>query len=97
MTGRKMTRKPWIHDDTASAVCSGRWSARLLGASSPITMCNAVTIEKAMTNEIAWSVVEPISRLKAWTMSSMITATTGSPIQPSARLEIVIPSCVAAM
>ena len=34
----------------------------LFGASSPITMCSAVTSEKAMMNEIAWIVVEPIER-----------------------------------
>ena len=60
-------------------------------------MCSVVMTVKAMATATAWALIcgqMPGSQLKA---GSIRRARAGSPIQPSARLASVMPSCVAAI
>ena len=54
-------------------------------------------MENAMANEIVWEVVSEIGPGRPAISGSMSVASAGSPIQPSPRLAMVMPSCVAAM
>ena len=92
MAGRNTNRNTLSGRITARAVRSLRWSARLFGASSPSTMCSAVM----MTNEITTATVcaaavESMSgsHVRA---GKIRWASAGSPTQPSARDEMVMPS-----
>ncbi len=77
---------------TARAVRSLRWSARLLGANSPSTMCSDVMIMKEITTATECAAaVEIVSGSQART-GSIRRARAGSPIQPRASDEMVMPS-----
>ena len=68
--------------------------ARDFGTSSPSTTWKSVTIINAITNAIVWMKISPApNRFLSGPSISLETA--GSPIQPSARELIVIPSWVA--
>ena len=67
--------------------------ARLFGATSPITMCRKLISEKPTPNEILCATSS--GTFSAWNSGMRIAATVGSPTQPSPRLAMVIPSCVA--
>ena len=77
-------------------VCSGLNIANDFGASSPNTICRIVMIRKATGSAIPCAnsglTFIPTSSMKV----IIIFETTGSPIQPKARLDNVIPNCVAA-
>ncbi len=97
MNGLKTRRKSSVGFATMSDVCSGYCSAMVLGASSPSTMWSAVMMLKAIANAIVWEVATEIGVGRWRSSGSSIDASAGSPIQPSPRLAIVMPSWVAAM
>ena len=100
MTGRKTVVKRWIGPAAKSDVSSCRCSARLFGASSPTTMWSAVMAEEATTNATEWETAVRVSGGRSgsrWSSGSIRRARAGSPSQPRPRLEMVIPSWVAAM
>lgn len=81
---------------TQSAVVSLRWSARLFGASSPSTMCSVVMMAKAMTTAMVCEPAVASDPGRPLNRGSIRCASAGSPTQPSASNERVMPSCVAA-
>ncbi len=82
---------------TSSETISGCCRATDLGASSPSTMCSAVMIENDSTTLMVWAMPTASRSPNSAKTGSNSFASAGSPIQPRARLEIVMPSCVAAM
>ena len=69
----------------------------VFGTSSPSTMCSAVMPMNAIATATVCAVAREIMGGSDENAGSMIVATAGSPTQPSPRLAIVMPSCVAAM
>ena len=82
---------------TQSAVASGRSRAIVLGASSPSTMWRAVMMAKAMATAMLCAVAIAIGAGSHTSAGSTMDASAGSPIHPSPMLDMVMPSCVAAM
>jgi hypothetical protein len=97
MNGQSARMKSSVGLTTRSAVFSERSSATVFGASSPSTMCSAVTIANAIATAMLWAVVSAIPSGRKESAGWSVSAIAGSPIQPRPMLAIVMPSWVAAM
>ena len=61
MNGQNAFMNSSVGLTTSSAVASARSSAMVFGASSPRTMCSAVTIANAMATAMLWAVASAIA------------------------------------
>ena len=99
MNGQNTRMNSSVGRATMSDVRSGCCSATVFGASSPSTMWSAVMIANAMVKaiECARRGGHAVAARARPNRGSSRTARAGSPIHPSPRLVIVMPSCVAAI
>ena len=96
IAGRSRKRKRLSGRTIHKAVRSLRWSARLFGASSPRTICSVVMMTKATATAMACEPTVASDPGRLLSQGSIRWASTGSPIHPRARDEMVMPSWVAA-
>src|SRR6185503_5011295 len=97
MNGQNAFMNSSVGFTTSSEVPSGLSSAIVFGASSPRTMCSAVTMAKAMATAMLCAVASAIVSGRKRSPGAIIAASAGSPIQPRPMLDMVMPSWVAAM
>ena len=95
ITGKNISQKKYNGLATKSTACSALAIATDFGTSSPKTTCKRVMKLKAITKDTVCKVVVLSISNIIFNGSLMISATAGSPIQPSARELSVMPSCVA--
>ena len=97
MNGHSVRMKISMGLTSHRAVTSARSSAIHFGASSPSTICTAVMTVNATATLMLCAVVTATCAGRKSNEGCRNEASAGSPIHPSPRLAMVMPSCVAAM